>query len=117
MPPAKGHFLRGVIRAHSTQLAGKIFYQSASIVVREPIFKVMQAGQIFARAVAAPVTLGLAVPRRRPRGPLRLRLTEQAGEAECEPKQRPATRSDKLRRERLRLSADLERERFGAGAN
>jgi hypothetical protein len=116
MPPAKSHFLRGVIRAHSTQLAGKIFYQSASIVVREPIFKVMQAGQIFAGAVAAPITIKLDIVQQRRRGPLRLWFIEHAGEAEGDLKKRQQSIPKKIRRGCLDLIVDLERERFVAGS-
>ena len=109
--------MRRMVRTHATQLAGKIFYQSASIVIREPILEVMQAGQIFAGAVAAPITIELDIMQQRRRCPLRLWFIEHAGEAEGDLKKRPAIHSEKIRRGCLDLIVDLERERFVAGSD
>ena len=96
--------------AASTEVSSHIRDQAALIVVGEPIFQIMQPREIFARAFAAAIAIKLDVMQQSFRRPTFLRLVQHPGEAERDFKKRPAIHTHEIRRWRLDVIVDLQRE-------
>ena len=61
MPPALRHFARRMGNSAAAQAAREVFNQTAPVVIRQPIFQVMETRKIFAGAFAAAITIHLDV--------------------------------------------------------
>ena len=66
----------------AAELRRQIFNQTAPVVIRQPIFQVMQTRKIFAGAFAAAITIHLDVMQQPIGCPILLRLIQHARERE-----------------------------------
>src|SRR6202521_2990733 len=112
MPPALRHFARRMGNTAAAQTAREVFNQTAPVVIRQPIFQVMETRKIFAGAFAAAITIDLDVMQQPLGCPILLRLIQHARERERNFKERPAIHSLKIYRGRLDSVVDLEGEMF-----
>src|SRR5207245_10494247 len=101
MPPASAHLARRMWDAAPAEVASQILYQTAAIVVAQPVFQVMQAREIFACALTAAISVQIDVIKQATRRPVRFGLVEHSGEAKCNLEQGPAIDPLKVRRWRL----------------
>src|SRR5437867_12339970 len=104
MPPASAHLTRRMWDGASAEVASQILYQTAAIVVVQPVFQVMQAREIFACALTAAISAQLEVINQALRRPVRFGLVEHSGESKCNLEKGPAIHP--LRIHRWRLDSD-----------
>src|SRR5439155_15905512 len=97
--------------AHTTKRAGQIGNQTASVIVVEPIFEVMETREIFAGAFGVAITINLDVAQQLRRRPIRFRLIQHPRESESGFEKGPAIESREIHRRRLNSVIDFERER------
>src|SRR5437879_8784302 len=101
MPPASAHLARRMWDAAPAEVASQILYQTASMVVAQPVYKIMQAREIFACALTAAISVQLDVIKQAPRRPVRFGLVKHSGEAKCNLEKGPAIHPLKIHRWRL----------------
>ena len=101
MPPASAHLTRRMWDAVPAEVASHILYQTAAIVVVQPVFQVMQAREIFACALTAAISVQLDVIKQALRRPVRFGLVQHSCEAKCRLEKGPAIHPLKIHRWRL----------------
>ena len=117
MPPADRHFPGGMRTLSRRRVRGQVFDQAARIIVRQPIFQVMQPGKIFARALAVRDNDLSRCNAATVRRPIRFRFVQHARESERDFEKRPAIHSEEIHRGRFNVVVDLESEMFVASAD
>src|SRR5205823_10072743 len=95
--------------AHTTKRAGQIANQTASVIVVEPIFEVMEAREIFAGAFGVSITINLDVTQQLRRCPIGFGLIQHPREGESGFKKGPAIEPHEIDRGRLNSVVDFER--------
>src|SRR5262249_42739118 len=117
MPPASAHLARRMWDAAPAEVASHVLYQTAAIVVVQPIFQVVQAREIFACALTAAIPVQLDVIKQAFGHPVRFGLVEHS----CEPKRRlekgPAIHPLKIHRWRLDSVINFESKMFVPRSN
>ena len=109
MPPADRHLARRMRHARAAQTARQIFHQTAPVVIREPVFQIMEPRKIFARALPAAITIQFDVMQHLLRRPILLRLIQHPRERERIFVKRPAIHPGEIHRRRLDPVVDLQR--------
>src|SRR5438034_1679940 len=61
MSPASAHLARGMRDTAPAEIARQIFYQTAPIIIVQPVFQIMKSRKIFAGALAAAIAIHLNV--------------------------------------------------------
>src|SRR5436305_5128769 len=117
MPPASAHLACRVRNAASTQSTREIFYQTATVVVVEPVFQIMKPRKVLSRALAAAISIEFDVIQKTFRRPVRFRLVEHSGETECGLEECPAIHPLKVYGRRLDAIVDFKREMLVAGSD
>src|SRR6266436_857271 len=110
MSPASAHLARGVRNTAPSEIARQIFDQTAPVIIVQPVFQIVQTRKIFARAFAAAVPIHLDVMQHTLRSPVRFRLVQHSGKAECDLKKSPAIHALKIYRGRLDPIVDFQGE-------
>src|SRR6266496_1032887 len=110
MSPASAHLARGMRDTAPAEIARQIFYQTAPIIIVQPVFQIMKSRKIFAGALAAAITVQLDIMQEALRSPIRLRLVQHSGKAERDLKKSPAIHALKIYRGRLDPIVDFKRE-------
>src|ERR1017187_8046930 len=112
MSPSDRHFTGRMRHAAATEFRCATAGRAAPIVARQPVFQIMEARKIFARALAGAITVGLDVMQETFRSPIRFGFIQHARESERNLEESPAIHAGKICRWRLDPIVDLESEMF-----
>src|SRR5262249_49284023 len=96
MSPPVSHLMCGMIHTHSAKFPGEIVDQSTAIIVRQPVFKIVQTRKISPGTLSPAVTVQLDVMQKLLWRPGVLRVVEHAGEPERVFEKGPAIHSVKI---------------------
>src|SRR5262249_16985921 len=117
MPPASAHLARRMWNAVTAEVASHVLYETAAVVVVQPVFQVMQAREIVACALTTAISVQLDVVKQALGRPIRFLLVEHSREAKCDLEKRPAIHSLKVHRRRLDPVIDFESKMFVSRSN
>ena len=94
--------------AHAAESARQIFDKTAPIIIRQPVFEIMEPRKIFARALTSTITIQLDVVQQPLRRPVLCGFIEHASEAERDFVKRPAIHAGKIHGRRFHAVIDLQ---------